>query len=126
MSKTRRCPECGLDEASWGDERGFGINYCCQQCAELGECRCGDSRAQETMRHWKPLRGRWAEFTAQLNARWDKLSSTEIERLEGRRGDFIARIRDRYEIEHEDAERQVDDFCASLREKLETNEEDSQ
>lgn len=40
MDIEKACPECGRLQNSWRDPLGYGLKYCCRDCAEAGACTC--------------------------------------------------------------------------------------
>lgn len=60
--------------------------------------------------NWMQVEGRWDQLKGGIQKQWGKLTDDDLSRMRGGRDEFIGRIKERYGIAHEDAERQVDDF----------------
>jgi uncharacterized protein YjbJ (UPF0337 family) len=63
---------------------------------------------------WDQVENRWQEFAGSARAHWSKLTAEDWHAITGSRGYLIGRIKTRYEISREEAERQVDDWSDAL------------
>ena len=61
---------------------------------------------------WARTKGAWTQAQVEARERWGKLTDDDIQELDGRREILIGKLRTRYAISYEDAERQVGDFEA--------------
>lgn len=59
---------------------------------------------------WDRVEGDWKQFQGKAQKRWDKLTQEDLAVVEGRREHLAGRIRDRYGIAQEEADRQIDDW----------------
>jgi uncharacterized protein YjbJ (UPF0337 family) len=58
------------------------------------------------------LKGRWTQLKGELKTQWGKLTDNDITTIEGQRDKLIGKVRERYGLAKDDAERQVDDWLA--------------
>ena len=63
---------------------------------------------------WKQIEGQWKTVKGQARKQWDKLSDAELEQIAGSRERLLGKIRERYSLSPQDAERQVHQFEESL------------
>jgi uncharacterized protein YjbJ (UPF0337 family) len=56
------------------------------------------------------LKGRWSQLKGELKTQWGKLTDNDITQIEGQRDKLVGKVRERYGLAREDAERQVDDW----------------
>lgn len=54
------------------------------------------------------LQGRWQQLKGKALARWGKLTNDDVDQIEGERARLVGKLRERYGIEREKAEREVD------------------
>ena len=62
--------------------------------------------------NWDTIEGNWKQMTGSAKAKWGELTDDDIQQAEGNRDKLIGRIQERYGIEKDEAERQVDEFAA--------------
>lgn len=60
--------------------------------------------------NWETLEGKWNQVKGTLRSKWGKLTDNDVELVKGKRDALIGRIQERYGIERDNAERQVDDW----------------
>lgn len=58
------------------------------------------------------LKGRWSQLKGELKTQWGKLTDNDVTQIEGERDKLVGKVRERYGLAREDAERQVDDWLA--------------
>jgi uncharacterized protein YjbJ (UPF0337 family) len=58
------------------------------------------------------LKGRWSQLKGELKTQWGKLTDNDITQIEGQRDKLVGKVRERYGLAREDAERQVDDWLS--------------
>lgn len=58
------------------------------------------------------LKGRWSQLKGELKTQWGKLTDNDVTQIEGQRDKLIGKVRERYGLAKDDAERQVDDWLA--------------
>jgi uncharacterized protein YjbJ (UPF0337 family) len=56
------------------------------------------------------IKGNWKQFVGKAKEKWGKLTDNDWQVVEGKRDQLVGRIRERYGIAREEAERQVADF----------------
>jgi uncharacterized protein YjbJ (UPF0337 family) len=64
--------------------------------------------------NWDQIEGKWKELKGRARSSWGELSDDELDRIGGRKDELIGRIQQRYGLEREEAERQVDDWARNL------------
>ncbi len=60
--------------------------------------------------NWDQLEGKWMQVKGSIRERWGKLTDDDIQRVAGKKDQFIGLIQQRYGIKREEAERQVDEW----------------
>lgn len=60
------------------------------------------------------LEGNWKQLSGKAKAQWGKLTDDDLDVIEGRATELAGKIQERYGIEREEAERQVDEWQKSL------------
>jgi uncharacterized protein YjbJ (UPF0337 family) len=60
------------------------------------------------------LEGNWQQLKGKIKQRWGKLTDDDFDVAEGSREELLGRIQERYGIEREQAERQLDEFTERL------------
>ena len=59
---------------------------------------------------WERIGSKWREHGPRIRKRWDKLTDEDLSAANGDRDRLSARIQERYAIEREKAEGQIDDW----------------
>jgi uncharacterized protein YjbJ (UPF0337 family) len=62
--------------------------------------------------NWDQIEGKWDQFTGKLRQSWAKLTDDDLEYMKGSRDRAVGRLKERYGLEKEDAERQLDDLLS--------------
>ena len=62
--------------------------------------------------NWDISEGKWNEYRGKAQQQWGKLSDDDLDRAKGRRTELAGLIQQRYGLERDEAERQVDDWIA--------------
>jgi len=60
--------------------------------------------------NWDRVEGQWKQFTGNVQAQWGKLTNDDMDVVEGNREKLAGRIQERYGVEKDEAERQIDDW----------------
>jgi uncharacterized protein YjbJ (UPF0337 family) len=60
--------------------------------------------------NWDQIQGQWKQFTGNVQTQWGKLTNDDLDVIEGDRERLAGRIQERYGIEKEEAEREIDDW----------------
>ena len=63
---------------------------------------------------WKQIQGKWNEMAPQIQRRWNKLTQEDVKGIAGNREHLMGKLRERYGLSAEDAEKQVKEFSGSL------------
>ena len=58
--------------------------------------------------NWDQIKGNWKQFTGNARKQWGELTDDEIEQVKGDRDVLVGKVQERYGLEKEEAERQVD------------------
>ncbi len=61
------------------------------------------------------IKGQWKQLSGNIKQEWGKLTDDDLTVAEGDAKYLAGRVQERYGVEREEAERQVDDFQRSLR-----------
>ena len=56
------------------------------------------------------LQGRWQQLKGKALVKWGKLTHDDVDQIEGERERLVGKLRERYGLEREKAEREVDDW----------------
>ncbi len=60
--------------------------------------------------NWTQVEGKWDQVKGAAQKQWGKLTDDDLAQARGSRDEFVGRLKERYGIAKEDAEKQVDDF----------------
>lgn len=63
---------------------------------------------------WQRIMGNWDKIKGQAKTKWGKLTDDELTTIAGKRDVLIGKLRERYGMERDKAEREVDSWGASL------------
>jgi uncharacterized protein YjbJ (UPF0337 family) len=64
--------------------------------------------------NWTQIEGKWDQFKGRVRSQWSKLTDDDIGNLAGKKDQLIGKIVERYGVEKEDAERQVDNWLKNV------------
>jgi uncharacterized protein YjbJ (UPF0337 family) len=64
--------------------------------------------------NWDRVEGNWKQIKGKAPQKWGKLTSDDINLIEGKRTELTGRLQERYGIARDDAERQVDDWLETI------------
>ncbi|MGE3303734.1 MAG: CsbD family protein [Hyphomonadaceae bacterium] len=64
--------------------------------------------------NWDQIEGKWDQFRGKAQTQWGKLTDQDFEVIKGKRTELAGRIKERYGVEKEEAERQIDTWMRSL------------
>jgi uncharacterized protein YjbJ (UPF0337 family) len=68
--------------------------------------------------NWEQMEGKWKQYKGQAKEKWGKLTDDDLNVINGRREQLVGRIEERYGIQKEAAEKQVDEFTKALKEEV--------
>ena len=64
--------------------------------------------------NWDELEGKWKQITGSVRSRWGKLTDDDVHLIGGKKDQLIGKVQERYGIQKDEAERQVDDWNRTL------------
>lgn len=64
--------------------------------------------------NWDQIQGKWKQMQGQVKTRWGKLTDDDLNVIAGQRDQLVGRIQERYGIEKDQAQREVDDWNNQL------------
>ena len=64
--------------------------------------------------NWDQVEGNWKQFKGNAHQQWGKLTDDDIDQVQGNREQLVGKIQERYGIERQEAERQVDSWSRDL------------
>lgn len=64
--------------------------------------------------NWDQIEGKWKEMKGKARTSWGDLTDDELDQVGGRKDELVGKIQQRYGLEREEAERQVDDWANKL------------
>lgn len=56
------------------------------------------------------LQGKWEQLKGEARVKWGKLTSDDIDQIEGQREKLVGKLRERYGLARDRAERDVDEW----------------
>lgn len=65
--------------------------------------------------NWDRVQGNWKQLKGQVQTQWGKLTDDDLDVIEGKQTELVGRLQERYGIEKDAAERQVNDWLGSAR-----------
>tara|TARA_R110000868_G_scaffold237132_4_gene491367 strand:- start:114553 stop:114765 length:213 start_codon:yes stop_codon:yes gene_type:complete len=67
---------------------------------------------EDKLMNWDRIEGNWKQFKGTAQENWGKLTNDDVDVVAGKREQLVGKIQERYGIEKDEAERQVDEFVA--------------
>jgi uncharacterized protein YjbJ (UPF0337 family) len=64
--------------------------------------------------NWDQVKGNWKQLTGKLKQKWGKLTDDDLTLIGGKRDEFVGKLQERYGLEKDKAESQLDEFTRSL------------
>jgi uncharacterized protein YjbJ (UPF0337 family) len=64
--------------------------------------------------NWDQVEGKWKQMKGEIKTRWGKLTDDDLQTIGGQKEKLIGSIQERYGIQKDDAQRQVDEWHRSL------------
>jgi len=64
--------------------------------------------------NWTQLEGKWDQFKGRVQQHWGDLTDDDVARVRGNRDELVGRIKERYGVAKEEAEKQVDRWLGAL------------
>ena len=65
--------------------------------------------------NWDQIKGNWEQVVGSARQQWGKLTDDDVAEAKGDREVLAGKVRERYGIEKEEAERQVDEWAAKTK-----------
>ncbi len=59
---------------------------------------------------WDQIEGNWNQFAGNVKQRWGKLTDNDVTVINGKRQELVGKLQERYGIEKNEAEEQVDEW----------------
>ena len=66
-------------------------------------------------KNWNEIASRWTRFSRDVKKKWGKLTDDEVLQVNGRREILAEKIREKYGIAMEEANKQIDAWVAKLK-----------
>ncbi len=63
--------------------------------------------------NWDQVEGKWEQFKGKLRQQWAKLTDDDLEYMRGGRDRVVGRLKERYGLAKDDAEKKLDELLAS-------------
>jgi uncharacterized protein YjbJ (UPF0337 family) len=64
--------------------------------------------------NWDQIAGKWKQFKGDARTRWGKLTDDDLDVIEGNREKLVGKVQEKYGVEKEEADRQVNEFQESF------------
>lgn len=65
--------------------------------------------------NWDTIEGNWNQLRGAVREKWGDLTDDDLDRIGGKREQFVGRLQERYGLMRDEAERQADDFVRDLK-----------
>ncbi len=62
--------------------------------------------------NWDMVEGKWKQFKGDVRSTWGKLTDDDLEAIAGKKDKLVGRLQERYGLEREQAEKDVDAWVA--------------
>jgi uncharacterized protein YjbJ (UPF0337 family) len=63
--------------------------------------------------NWEQIEGRWDQVKGKLRTKWAKLTDDDLEYMRGNRDRVLGKLKERYGLAREEAERSLDELLRS-------------
>ena len=70
------------------------------------------------MANWKQVANNWDNFKTKIQAEWDILTDAELDEIGGDRDQFVSKLKTRYGMAEEQAERKIDAWLQEIESDL--------
>ena len=64
--------------------------------------------------NWQQIEGKWDNFKGKVREKWGKLTDDDIDVIAGKRDQLLGRLKERYGMEKDRAEKELDSFLNGL------------
>lgn len=65
--------------------------------------------------NWEQIEGQWLQFKGNVRSRWGKLTDDDLAQVAGKKDQLVGRVQERYGIQKEEAEKQVDLWISKVK-----------
>lgn len=83
--------------------------------ADVSKAGIEPAHKGEKAMNWDQVAGNWKQFKGQVKQQWGKLTDDDLQQVDGKREELVGRIQERYGLEKDKAERELDDFFSAKR-----------
>jgi uncharacterized protein YjbJ (UPF0337 family) len=73
--------------------------------------------------NWDQIQGQWKQLKGKVKAKWGKLTDDDLTMIAGHKDQLVGRIQERYGIQKDEAERQVQEWHDAQAEENERERE---
>ncbi len=73
--------------------------------------------------NWDRVEGQWKQMKGQVKTKWGKLTDDDLDVIAGQKDQLVGKIQEKYGIEKDAAQRQVDEWNATLKQENEMQKE---
>lgn len=63
------------------------------------------------------MQGQWKQLKGKIKTKWGKLTDDDLDVISGQKDQLVGRIQERYGIQKDEAQRQVDEWNKTLEEE---------
>lgn len=60
--------------------------------------------------NWDIIEGKWKQVKGEVQTQWGKLTSDELDQINGQREKLVGKLQERYGYTRDEAERQINEF----------------
>ena len=64
--------------------------------------------------NWEMISGQWTEMKGKIRSKWGKLTDDDVEVISGKKDVLVGRLQQRYGLEKDEAERDVDRWLGAI------------
>lgn len=64
--------------------------------------------------NWEQVQGQWKQLKGKLKMKWGRLTDDDLDFIAGQKDVLIGKIQERYGLQKEEAQRQVEEWNTSL------------
>jgi uncharacterized protein YjbJ (UPF0337 family) len=64
--------------------------------------------------NWDQISGKWSQVKGDIRQKWGKLTDDDLEVIAGSKDKLVGRIQERYGIQKEEAQRQLDNWVTTV------------
>lgn len=69
----------------------------------------------KTNNNWDKIEGKWKQFSGDVKTKWGKLTDDELLEIKGNRENLSGKIQERYAIDKDAANKQIDEWADKLK-----------